>query len=89
MRPRVVSYNGISNDPNYYGKKIVEMEILDEYTLFDWCKVIENSLEIHTIDTSLILLIEKIITNKTKLNLYGRASLDEVTYLLKQNWTLK
>jgi len=52
--------------------KIVYLTTLDDFTLFDWCKVIENSSEIHTVDTSLIYLIEILKLNSDKLYLYPR-----------------
>lgn len=52
---------------NTFGEfKIVEMSILDEFTLFDWCKVFENMKSIITVDTSLMYIIEKLeLKNKT------------------------
>ena len=53
------------------------------FNLFDWCKVIENPKEIHTIYFSIILILEKIKINV--LYLYSRRenNLSEVDYLLK------
>jgi hypothetical protein len=62
------------------------MSVFDEFTLFDWCKVIEKSKQIHTVDTSLISLIEKMDLVNTELYLYPRGSLSDVDYLLKKNW---
>jgi hypothetical protein len=86
MRPEILSYNRINSDSSYYNKKVVEMSVFDEFTLFDWCKVIEKSKQIHTVDTSLILLIEKMDLVNTELYLYPRGSLSDVDYLLKKNW---
>jgi len=51
--------------------KIIEMKIYPEYNLFDWCKIIENAEEVHTVETSLILLME-ILDIKGKLFMYSR-----------------
>jgi len=45
--------------PNNNNKNI-EMFISDEYNIFDWLTVIENADEIHTIETSLCYIIEKL-----------------------------
>ncbi len=93
MRPQVLSYNDISNDPSHYGKKVVEMGIYDGFSIFDWCKVLENASEIHMIETSLNYVLE---TNEMKnkitknLNLYHRyGSFLEVKHLFKLNWNYR
>lgn len=46
--------------------KIIEMKILEGFTLFDWCKVFENMKSIITVDTSLMYILEKLnLKNKT------------------------
>ena len=37
---------------------IIENQILDGFTVFDWCKVFENAKEIHSTPTSICYLIE-------------------------------
>ncbi len=63
---------------------------MDGYSIFDWCKVIENASEIHMIETSLNYVLEskemrdKITRN---LNLYSRHyNFSEVEYLFKLPW---
>jgi hypothetical protein len=51
--------------------KKIDLSFINGYTLFDWSKVIENATEIHTVDTSVIYLVEK-LTTKSKLYLYPR-----------------
>ena len=41
-----------------YGCKVVEMKILEGYSLFDWYKVLENAKEINMVETSLNFLLE-------------------------------
>lgn len=90
MRPEIKTHNIISNNPSHYGKKVIEMGIYDGYTIFDWCKVIENASEIHMIETSLNYILEsKEMFNKLtpNLNLYHRyGSFHEVRHLFKLNW---
>lgn len=52
-------------------KKIVEMNFINGYNVFDWLKVFEEAKEIHTVDTSICYLIEKLST-KNKKFLYSR-----------------
>lgn len=40
--------------------KEINMSILPGFSLFDWCKVIENAQEIHTVGTSITFLVEKL-----------------------------
>ena len=68
--------------------KYVEMSYLPEYTLFDWCKVIENAQSIHTVETSLNYIIEK-LNPKCQLEMYSKydpPSYGQVQHLFKINW---
>lgn len=55
----------------------IEMSYIEGYTIFDWCKVIENANGISTIDTSIQYIIEKL---NTKAKFYH-------CYLRKGNYT--
>lgn len=75
MRPEILHYPYISNDPAVYKMPVVEMGISPDYTLFDWLKVIENAKSIHMIETSLNYIMESpLVRNNftTDLNLYSR-----------------
>ena len=64
------------------------MQFLNDITLFDWCKVIENASEIHTVETSLNYIIEK-LDIKGSLNMYSKWSppnYDHVKMLFKKPW---
>jgi hypothetical protein len=87
-RPEVVSLNRINSDVSIYNKRVIEMSIIDGFTLFDWSKVIQNAKQIHTVDTSLIMLIEKLDLIKCELYLYPRGHSGDVDYLLKKNWII-
>lgn len=39
-------------------KRIIELDIIDGFTLFDWCGVIENASELWMVDSSVFYLIE-------------------------------
>ena len=56
--------------PNTH-KMIIEMTYLGFDNVFDWCGVIENADEIHTVDTVICYIIEKLVT-KGDLNIYTR-----------------
>lgn len=51
------------------GDNIVEMAFYKDFTMFDWCKVIECAEKIYSVDTSLFYIIDK-LSIKTK-NLYS------------------
>lgn len=52
--------------------KKIDLGVLPKFTLFDWSKVIENAKEIHTVDTSVIYLVEKLTSKHNKLYMYPR-----------------
>ena len=61
-------YNGI--DHLKFDLPIINLKILNEFTLFDWCKVIENAKEIHTVHTSINYLIEVLNIKAEKYCMY-------------------
>lgn len=65
-QPTIVKKD-LSRFKDMYGNfKIIEMSIIDNFTLFDWCKVFENMKSIITVDTSLMYILEKLnLKNKT------------------------
>lgn len=66
----------------------VEMDYIEGYTLFDWCKVLENAEAIHTVDTSIQYLVDKLELN-SDLNLYSRFDPPNYYHILKvttSNW---
>jgi hypothetical protein len=71
---------------------VVEMDIINNYSLFDWSKVLENAKEIHMIESSLNYIMEtKHINLKAeKMCLYSRINnFYEVDYLFKLPWDYK
>jgi len=91
-RPNVMYDERIPIDESFHQCKVVELNILPEYSIFDWCKVFCNADKIYTMDTSLVILFEAPeiydIISKKKLTLYHRpwGSWSEVDYLLNLPW---
>jgi len=51
---------------------VINMSFVDGYTIFDWCKVIENAKEIHCVDTGLFYIIEYLDLKCSKLEAYSK-----------------
>lgn len=90
-RPNVMQFSGLDHIFHNQNTKIVEMDIIDGFSLFDWIKVLENAKEIHIIETSLNYLLESPqLFEKIKdkpLHLYHRYGFfHEVDYLFKLPW---
>lgn len=69
-------------------KKIIELDYYERFSIFDWCKVLENASEIHTVETSLNYLIEK-LDIKAKLNMYSKwtpSNYSAVKGIFKKKW---
>jgi len=71
--------------------RIISLEYLEGFTLLDWCGVLEQAKEIHTVSTSLYFVIEGI--GRTEgLHLYPRKPFDKdfspIISLLHPKWTL-
>jgi hypothetical protein len=70
--------------------KIVELDFIDGFNLFDWSKVIEKSSEIQTIDSSINYLIEKLPNNKKPIYLWSRrvGNWSEIDYIFNKDYNL-
>ncbi len=68
----------------------VELQILDGFTLFDWCKVIEKAKKIYTINTSINYIIDVIETSYDEYVIYAhdRNNKKEIDYLFKKPHTM-
>ena len=67
---------------------IVKMEVLPGFTLIDWCEVMRNATEFHTVGTSNIYLIE-LMKMKGVVHLYRRPNerdFKNYDYLLTKNY---
>ena len=49
---------------------VIDLQILKGFSLFDWCKVIENAQEIHTVHTSMPYLIDRLNIKSKKYYMY-------------------
>jgi len=52
--------------PENYDLPVVELKILEGFTLFDWCKVLEKAKSVFTINTSINYLIDVLDTSYEK-----------------------
>ena len=50
----------------------IEMSMENGYTIFDWCKVIENASQIYCVDTSLFYIIDMLDLAATRLEAYSK-----------------
>jgi hypothetical protein len=53
-------------------EKTINLEMIEGFTIFDWCKVIENASKISIIDTSILFIIDKIFCNSKYFYCYTR-----------------
>ena len=70
--------------------KIIEMDFIDGYNLLDWATTIENAETIHTVNTSIIYLLETLDLRAEKIHLYSRnvkkRDFQQIEYLLSKNY---
>lgn len=70
--------------PNIY------LSVLNGYSLFDWSLVIENATEIHTVETSIIYLLELLGLKAREVRIYERGNagqvLENVKYFLEKEY---
>ena len=59
-RPTKEVYSGISDDPETYGCKVVQHDIIEGFSVFDWCKVFINAVEIHTVHTGICYIHDRL-----------------------------
>ena len=71
--------------------KIIYQEYIEGFTLLDWCGVLEQSIEIHTVSTALFFVIEALNLENIPLHLYPRKPLDKdlspIKTLISNKWT--
>ena len=67
----------------------IVMDIVKGYSLFDWSMIIENATEIHTVNTSIIYLLEMLDLRAKEVHLYQRTvagqTFDNIRYVLKRH----
>lgn len=62
------------------GLKDVEMIIVPGYTIFDWCRIIENATNIHAVSSSTLYLFELLDLKAKSLHLYRRSTEKDFSY---------
>lgn len=92
------NYGGGFNDANisihnsYDLNPLIELKFIEGYTLLDWTKVIENATTIHTVETSIIYLIENLDIKAKEIHLYPRKPweymLNGVKNFISKKWKL-
>jgi len=60
---------------------VVNLKIIEGYTLFDWCKVFENALEIHTVHTGINYVLDKLNLKAQKYYMYQGLHHSDVQYI--------
>lgn len=70
--------------------RIIYQEYIEGFTLLDWCGILEQATEIHTVSTSLFFVIEALKLKKIPLHLYPRKPLDKdlspIKTLISNKW---
>jgi len=68
--------------------KMVEVDYLKDFSIFDWCKIIEHATEICITDSAISLIVEKLNPRKCKdFTIVSRRPLfNEVQILYELNW---
>jgi len=83
-------YNYKVNITPQSNHKIIYQEYIEGFTLLDWCGVLEQSIEIHTVSTALFFVIEALNLKNTSLHLYPRKPLDKdlspIKTLISNKW---
>lgn len=60
---------------------VVKLKFIDGYSLFDWCKVFENAIEIHTVHTGINYLLDKLNLKAKIYNMYQGLHASQVQYI--------
>jgi hypothetical protein len=70
--------------------RIIYQEYIQGFTLLDWCGILEQANEIHTVSTSLFFVIEGLNLENIPLHLYPRRPLDKdlspIKTLIDNKW---
>lgn len=71
----------------------IEMRTMKGYSLFDWCYIIENATNIHTVSSSIVYLLEILKLQAKEVHLYGRSIepktwYQNIEYLLSKKYII-
>jgi hypothetical protein len=73
-------YSNVLDNINF-NSPVVELKIIDGFTLFDWCKVFENAREIHTVHTGINYILDKLNLKAIKYYMYQGLHHSDVQYI--------
>ena len=59
----------------------VNLQFIKNFTLFDWCKVFENAIEIHTVHTGINYVLDKLNLKAKKYYMYQGLHHSDVQYI--------
>lgn len=93
----VLISNNYGTPPNYLkypidikniNDKIIYLDFIQNFNLFDWCKVIENCRNLYTIDSSINFIIEKLNMKAENMFLYTRRknNFSEINFLFNKKY---
>jgi hypothetical protein len=72
------------------GRRVITQQYIEGFTLLDWCGVLEQAAEIHTVSTALFFVLEALNLKGKELHLYPRKPLDRdlspIKTLLHPKW---
>jgi hypothetical protein len=68
-------------DDLIFDTPIIELQLLDGFSMIDWCKVLENAKEIHTVHTGINYLIDTLPTKAIKYNMYQGLHHSDVQFI--------
>src|SRR6187399_1198202 len=66
----------------------VNMSVVEGYSLFDWATIIQKATEIHTVNTSILFLIDMLELKASEVHVYQRGNgqgTDGVSYLFTKH----
>ena len=61
--------------------RIVELSVINGFNLFDWCMVLENALEIHTVHTGINYIVDKLPLKAVTYNMYQGLHHSDVQFI--------
>lgn len=79
----------INSLPKNYDGKIIKLEVIPDFSVFDWCSIFEQAEQIHTVDTSIIFIMETLTLKSSKLVIHPRNCLytkSHLSILLNKPW---
>jgi len=67
---------------------VVDLKVVEGFTVFDWCKVFENATEIHTVHTGVCYILDRLPLKCEKYFMYQGLQVTNVQYIpFKKNPT--